>query len=48
MPVNISLCFGNDGQIHFLEFFMMLNIARLLYSTLYSFCELRSLPVLAQ
>ena len=31
-----------------LSFFVMLNIARLLYSMFYSCCELRALPVLAQ
>ena len=35
-------------QYNSLQLFMMLNIARLLYSMLCSFRELRALPVLAQ
>ena len=43
-----KLCFANDEPIEFFVVFMMLNIACLLYSTLYSFRNLRALPVLAQ
>ena len=42
------LCFANDGPIQFFGVFHDIEQARLLYSMLYSFHELKALPVLDQ